>query len=410
MRSGLTVKAAVVPLALAVLSVQGCSAQPGEEKPAAKRSGPEAPFLGNRGYALPDTAFTRDDSVVTATCGMGARYAAVTVRAWDPETWQPRAERTFPIPGDAAFTNHAGAKKVNSPLVDLCGMNADDPSPYKVATLEYMAPRVRALFDLAYTRMAVVLRDPGNTADSRVGYVASGADLDEVERLSGAPGADEQNAVMSPDGRSVWFTYAARGGGQRIGSRSTEGSHELSDEGPAAGHGLPLTVMGKPPRAVQADTVHLAPGGRRLTAKAPKVFGNVFDTWNSSGALTSRSAHRATLLSGCVGVVGWTGDDRVLCRTSTGTFRVMDARTGRASGAPISVVGPHDGRVAEGMLVSPDGKRFLVAVHEPNARRSDDAYAYRKPDFRVVPTAGRGETTGVVNDLLDTYTVFLSWS
>ncbi|MET9355058.1 hypothetical protein ABZY14_19035 [Streptomyces sp. NPDC006617] len=400
----------VAPLALAVLCVQGCSAQPAEEKPASKSSASAAPYLGNRDYVLPDSPFTRDDTVVTATCGMGARFAAVTVRAWDPETWQPRAERTFPIPSDAAFTNYAGVKAVNSPLVDLCGMNPDNPSPYKVATLEYMAPRVRALFDLAFTRMAVVLRDRGNNKDSHVGYVVSGADLDDVVRLSGAAGADEQNAVMSPDGRGVWFTYTAKGGGQRIGSRSTEGSHDLSDEGPAAGHGLPLTVVGKPPRAVQADTVHLAPGGRRLTAKAPKVFGNVFDTWNSSGALTSRSARRATLLSGCVGVVGWTGDDRALCRTSTGTFRIMDTRTGRASGAPISVIDPHDGRVAEGMLVSPDGKRFLVAVHEPNARRSDDTYSYRKPDFRVVPTTGGEATTDVVNDLLDTYTVFLSWS
>ncbi|TYP13757.1 hypothetical protein FHV95_102214 [Streptomyces coelicolor] len=409
MRSGLTVKA-VTSLALAALCVQGCSAQPAEEKPAPTSSASAAPFLGNRDYVLPDSPFTRDDTVVTATCGMGARYAAVTVRAWDPETWQPRAERTFPIPGDAAFTNYAGAKTVNSPLVDLCGMNPDNPSPYEVATLDYMAPRVRALFDLAFTRMAVVLRDPDNKADSHVGYVVSGAGLDDVVRLDGAAGADEQNAVMSPDGSSVWFTYTAEGGGKRIGSRPAEGSHHLSDEGPAAGHGLPLTVLGKPPRAVQADTVHLAPGGRRLTAKAPKVFGNVFDTWTSSGPLTSRSAHRATLLSGCVGVVGWTGDDRVLCRTSTGTFRIMDARTGRASGAPVSVVGPQDGTVAEGMLVSPDGERFLVAVHEPNARRSDDDYSYRRPDFRVVPTTGSGATTSVVNDLLDTYTMFLSWS
>ncbi|KKD11901.1 hypothetical protein TR66_28785 [Streptomyces sp. WM6391] len=100
----------------------------------------------------------------------------------------------------------------------------------------------------------------------------------------------------------------------------------------------------------------------------------------------------------------------MLCRTSTGTFRIMDARTGRASGAPVSVVGPQDGTVAEGMLVSPDGERFLVAVHEPNARRSDDDYSYRRPDFRVVPTTGSGATTSVVNDLLDTYTMFLSWS
>ncbi|MBQ0825681.1 hypothetical protein [Streptomyces tagetis] len=42
-------------------------------------------------------------------------------------------------------------------------------------------------------------------------------------------------------------------------------------EGPAIGYDLPLTVTGKPPRAVQANMVHLAPDGRRLTATAPKI-------------------------------------------------------------------------------------------------------------------------------------------
>lgn len=53
MRSGLTVKA-VTSLALAALCVQGCSAQPAEEKPAPTSSASAAPFLGNRDYVLPD--------------------------------------------------------------------------------------------------------------------------------------------------------------------------------------------------------------------------------------------------------------------------------------------------------------------------------------------------------------------
>jgi hypothetical protein len=203
--------------------------------------------------------------------------------------------------------------------------------------------------------MAVVLRGPGGKTASHVGFVKSDAEQDDLVRLSGAAADDEQNAVMSPDGRSVWFTYTDRDGRKRIGSRSTEGDHHLSDEGPAAGNDLPLTITGKPARAVQANMVHLAPDGRRLTATAPQVFGTVFDTWNSSGPLSRTSAREAVLLSGCAGVVGWVGDDRVLCRTSSGSFRTMDARTGRAAGAPISMVGPQDGTVAERMLVSPDG-------------------------------------------------------
>ncbi|MFE0186581.1 hypothetical protein [Streptomyces sp. NPDC058989] len=366
------------------------------------------PYLGNRGYALPDSPFTRKGTVITATCNMGARYASISVQAWDPETWRPRAERQFPIPSDAAFTNYPGAKAVNSPLVDLCGVSPDAPSPYPVSSLEYTAPRVRALFDLAFTRMAVVLRDPAGKTTSHVGFVTGGADQDEVVRLGGTARDDEQNAVMSPDGRSVWFTYTAHDGKKRIGSRSVAGDHCLSDEGPAAGHGVPLTISGKPPRAVQANMVRLAPNGRRLTANAPKVFGNVFDTWNSSGPLTGASAHGTTLLSGCVGVVGWIGDDRVLCRTSSGSFQAVDARTGRASGAPISVVGPYDGTVAEGMLVSADGKKSIVSVHQPNGRKREGA-EYEGPDFRVVPTTSGGSTNHISSNLLSMETMFLEW-
>lgn len=341
---------------------------------------------------------------------MGARYAAVDVTAWDPETWKPRATRVFTVPQDAAFNNYPGVKTVHSPLVDLCGgENPDAPALYPTDSLEHIAPRVRALFDLSYTRMAVVLRDPGGKTASHVGFVKSEAEQDHFVRLSGAAGDDEQNAVMSPDGRSVWFTYTDRDGRKRIGSRSTDGDHHLSDEGPAAGNDLPLTVTGKPARAVQANIVHLAPDGRRLTATAPKVFGTVFDTWNSSGPLSRTSAREAVLLSGCAGAVGWVGDGRVLCRTSSGSFRTMDARTGRAAGAPISVVGPQDGTVAEGMLVSPDGTKFIVSVRRPNAEQDPD-YGYQAPDFRVVPATAGGTATDLANDELDVHTVFLSWS
>ncbi|MCX4400025.1 hypothetical protein OG887_44050 (plasmid) [Streptomyces sp. NBC_00053] len=408
MRPGLAGKAAVLA-ALAVLPLQACTSQPSTDKPASGSSARSAPYLGNRGYALPDSPFTRENTVVTARCGVGARYVGVVVTAWDPENWKPRATRWFNVPEDAAFNNYSGAKTVHSPLGDLCAENPDAPAPYPTDSLEHIAPRVRVLFDLSYTRMAVVLRDPGGKTASHVGFVKSDAEQNDFVRLSGATGDDEQNAVMSPDGRSVWFTYTDRSGRKRIGSRSAEGDHHLSDEGPAAGNDLPLTVTGKPARAVQANMVHLAPDGRRLTATAPKVFGTVFDTWNSSGPLSRTSARKAVLLSGCAGVVGWVGDDRVLCRTSSGSFRTMDARTGRAAGAPISVVGPQDGTVAEGMLVSPDGTKFIVSVHRPDAERDPD-YGYHAPDLRVVPTTRGGTATDLADEELDLHTVFLSWS
>lgn len=404
LRSALTGRVAVLAAVLTVLCVQGCgsSASDDEKRP---EPVPSAPYWGNRGYALPDGPFTREDTVVTATCNMGARYAGVDVQAWNPERWELLDTRNFFIPVDAAFTNYPGVQAVHSPLVELCGVTPDSPSPYAVDDLEYVTPRVRALFDLAYTRMAVVLRD----ADGRTthaGYVESGGNADDFVRLSDAESDDEQNAVMAPDGRSVWFTYFTADGERRIGSRSTEGDHRLSDQGPATGHDLPLTVSGKPPRAVQADMVRLAPDGRRFTATAPKIYGHVFRTRASSGPLNAASGRTATLLSGCLGVVGWVDGERVLCRTQSGSFRTVNTRSGRAEGNAVAVIREDDGRVAEGMVVSADGERFIVSVHLPNDRSGGPLGL---DDFRVVSTSGEGVAVPISADLLTDGTVFLEW-
>ncbi|GAA4001571.1 hypothetical protein GCM10022384_55580 [Streptomyces marokkonensis] len=54
--------------------------------------------------------------------------------------------------------------------------------------------------------MAVVLRDlDGRTIHA--GFVKSGDDLGDFVRLDGATGSDEENAVTSPDGRSVELAH-----------------------------------------------------------------------------------------------------------------------------------------------------------------------------------------------------------
>lgn len=402
---------AVTLALLAVLCVPGCSAESSKEKPDTATSAPPAPYHGNREHVLPDSPFTREDTVISASCGSASGGVGVLVQAWDPERWEPRGERYFRLPNDAVFANFPKFKEVSSPLVDLCGMLPADLSPYGVNDLEQMSPRTRALFDLTFTRMAVVFRNIDGKS-THAGFVEIDTTFDNSVRLSGATGDDEQNAVMSPDGRSVWFTYSDSAGEQRIGSRPAEGDRGLSDEGPASGHAVPLVVSGKPPHAVQANMVHLAPDGRRLTATAPKVFGHVFDTLDPSGPLTETSARSATLLSGCVGIVGWIGDDRVLCRDQAGSFRAVDARSGRAEGAEISVVDPSEitanAMIAEGMLVSADGKRFIVAVHMPNDRYRY-GYGSDGTDFRVASTSGEGEATRIVHESLTSSTVFLEW-
>jgi hypothetical protein len=390
----------VAPAVLAVLGATACGAQPATETP---DNAPETRYLGNDGYPVPDSPFTREGAVITASCLLGGRGAAVSVQAWDSTAWTVSAERVFDISG-VAFGNPSDAEPVHSPLADLCGRRPWNPSPYGVDSLENKAARIRALFDIGYTRMAVVLRDPGTEATHAGFLEEAGAPV----RLSSAAADDEQNAVLSPDGRSVWFTYTAASGEHRIGSRSTEGDHLLSDEGPAAGHDRPLVVSGKPALGIQADVVRVSPEGNRFTAKAANVFGTVFDAPDSSGALTGESARNATLVRDCVGVVGWVDDSHVLCRTASGSFQRMDARSGSPSGEAVTAVDPADGRTAEGMVVSADGKKFIASVHHPNDTGSDELTGLG-PDFRVVSTTATGESTGILADVLWPDTIFLEW-
>ncbi|MBB5480429.1 hypothetical protein [Micromonospora parathelypteridis] len=400
MRFGVAPRA--VAVTLAVLCLAACSSPPKAEK---QGSGPATANRGNDGYDLPDTPFTRKGAVITATCSIGARAAAVVVQAWDPDGWQPLDEHMFDIPAGAAFSNYPGVEAVNSPLVDLCRQSTDRPSPYRLDDLEHMAPRIRALFDLGFTRMAVVFREPDGKA-THAGSVASGDPQGDAAAPSGATGNDEQNAAMAPDGRSVWFTYRNPAGEQRIGSRAIQGNQDLTDEGPAAGNELPLTVSGKPPRAIQAGMVRVSPNGRRFTGFAPKVFGRIFDASDSSIALSGKSASNATLVRDCVAIVGWISDAQVLCRAPSGSFQVADAHSGDPVGAAIEVVGANDGTVAEGMVVSADGKHFIAAVHIPNDPYGDPL---QPPDLRVVPTNPGGETVPISNDSLSADTVFLAW-
>ncbi|GHC50897.1 hypothetical protein GCM10010309_07450 [Streptomyces violaceochromogenes] len=44
----------------------------------------------------------------------------------------------------------------------------------------------------------------------------------------------------------------------------------------------------------------------------------------------------------------------------------LSARSGRPEGNAVAVVREDDGRVAEGMVVSVDGEKFIASVHSPN--------------------------------------------
>ncbi|MEU0174119.1 hypothetical protein ABZ178_12290 [Streptomyces massasporeus] len=84
----------------------------------------------------------------------------------------------------------------------------------------------------------------------------------------------------------------------------------------------------------------------------------------------------------------------------------MSARSGRPEGNAVAVVREDDGRVAEGMVVSADGEKFIASVHSPNDRSGQPLGL---GDFRVVSTSGEGAAVAVSAESLTNDTVFLEW-
>ncbi|WP_128978584.1 hypothetical protein [Streptomyces roseicoloratus] len=379
---------AVLAAAALLAVVTGCTARPAAD-PAARTPTPRAaPGPWGR------------DRVVSAECLKGARYVAVRVQSWDPGSWKPVAERLFDVPESVAFWQEPGKEAVLTPLFDLCRENPTD-AVYTSDALERVVPRVRAVFDRDFTRMAVVLR----TSDGRgthVGFVDAKG-LTDLTARDARPGASrrEQNAVLAPDGSRVWFTYETADGRARIGSRSVTGGAALRDEGPAAAANLPLVVLDGPPaRAVQAEMVHVSPDGRRITAATEGGGPALLDVPARSTALTEAAAGRPGGLGACLHAVGWSAQDRLLCRTRTGAFRTFGTAPGAGPGPVLTVAG---GAGGEGLVVSPDGSRFLLVQHPPG-----DPYAGFR-GFRVAGTEPGAPSVKVPAEALNGHSLFLEW-
>ncbi|MFJ3904603.1 hypothetical protein [Streptomyces sp. NPDC090025] len=401
------VLAAALTTALTLLAVTGCT-RDGDPGPATTSASAPARVP----TAAPAPGPWGTDVVVSADCMLGARFAAVQLRAWDPRTWKVKAERVFDLPPEAVFSRDPGGPETLSPLVDLCRTNPDE-AVYPSDALERVVPRVRALFDRDFTTLAVVLRTPDGK-DSHVGYVRAGdrdggrADLTARDRTA-TVGAHEQNAALSPDGTRVWFTYQLPSGRDRIGSRAIGGGDPgRRDEGPAVGAALPLVVVDGPPRGVQAELLRTAPDGLRTTVvrgSGPGV--SVVELPDAPTVLAGAAVRGAREVPGCLHAVGWTGPERLLCRTESGGFRTVGTGPDAAPG-PETRPGV---RGSEGLLVSPDGSRFLLSEHPPG----DPYDGFR--GFRIVGTgAGTGAGTGpggavtpLTDPTLTGNTLFIEW-
>ncbi|MGI5233500.1 hypothetical protein [Actinoallomurus sp. CA-142502] len=339
------------------------------------------------------------DVVVTADCMLGGSAAAIDIAGWDPRTWKRLTQITFDLPAPAIFST-VDARAL-TPMIDLCRQPGSE-GVYDSDSMEWAVPRIRAMFDRDFTRMAVVLRGSGGD-ETHVGFIDRQGKLTDLTGGGDSLGFTprEENAAMAPDGSAVWFTFETSDGKHRIGSRPVNGAHTLTDQGPATDTNLPLVLVGQPFRGVQAEMVHLSPDGSRMTAWAHGVDENVFDVPATSTALTADTAKHPKSLDGCPEAVGWTGPQTVLCRMDQlGQFRTVGTDPGAAPG-PVLV--PANDKENEGEVISPDGKRFIFNSH----RASDPTGGFM--GFYVAGTTPGSAPQKLTVDALNAQTVFLEW-
>jgi hypothetical protein len=389
----------VVPASLLAVSLvlAGATACESGDVPRRKSSLAATPD-GSRDAA----GFRQRNLVVTAECVLGGRFGAVEVTGWDPQTWKRLAQATFALPSSAVFSG-ADSSPAMTPLIDLCRQHAgSEDAVYDSDRLEWAVPRVRALFDRDFTKMAVVLHGSGGD-EARVGVVDRQGGLTDLTGGEGSLGdtPHEENAVMAPDGSAVWFTYTTSAGKHRIGSRPVGGGHTLTDQGPATSTNLPLVMVGTPPRGVQADMVHVSPDGRRMAAWAHGVDQNLFDVPATSTALTAGTAEHAQTVDQCSEVVGWTGPQTLLCADET-SHQFVTVGTGPDAARSAALL-PANDKENEGEVISPDGRRFIFDSHRP-----DDPFGGFM-GFYIGGTTPGTPSQKLTAEALNGQTLFLEW-
>ncbi|OKK16199.1 hypothetical protein AMK16_26255 [Streptomyces sp. CB00455] len=232
--------------------------------------GSGAPAAPNAaGGSTGDATFRGKDLVISAGCTVPAsRPATVWVQGFDPSTWKKVASVEFTLPAQAVIDKRDGEEL--SALYSLCAENLphEEPAVGLAASDMAFGPRVRQLFDRDFTKLAVVTAD--DKAGARhVGYVdRTGKFTDLTGDGSGfSTTPKEQDALFAPDGESVWFTHLDATRQQHIASRSTSGTHQLTEqwasEKPATVDSI-LMLGGTPLRGVLGESPRFSPDGKRV--------------------------------------------------------------------------------------------------------------------------------------------------
>ncbi|WP_310719560.1 hypothetical protein [Streptomyces lydicus] len=223
----------------------------------------------NAGGSTGHSTFRGKDLVISAGCTVPAsRPATVWVQGFDPSTWKKVASVEFRLPAQVVIDKRDGEEL--SALYSLCAENLphEEPTDGIAASDAAFGPRVRQLFDRDFTKLAVVTADD-RTGARHVGYVDRTAKLTDLtgDGNGFASTPKEQDALFAPDGKSIWFTHLDAARQQHIASRSTSGTHRLTEqwagEEPATGDSI-LMLGGTPLRGVLGESPRFSSDGKRV--------------------------------------------------------------------------------------------------------------------------------------------------
>ncbi|MBB4945429.1 hypothetical protein F4556_000964 [Kitasatospora gansuensis] len=322
-----------------------------------------------------DSTFRGKDLVISAGCTVPAsRPATVWIQGFDPSTWKKVASVEFTLPAQVVIDKRDHEEL--SALYSLCANDLphEEPAGGTATSDAAFGPRVRQLFDRDFTKLAVVTADD-RTGARHVGYVdRAGKFTDLTGDGNGfATTPKEQDALFAPDGGSVWFTHLDAARQQHIASRSTSGSHEITEqwagEPPATLDNI-LVLGGSPLRGLVGPNPRFSPDGKRV-AGFVHGHGDSVTPVTASGPLATTGA--LPIPDSECRPSGWVDNHTLLCAYSQAgppprhlnNFWTVDIDRLRSDSSRKTTDGagpdllPVTDRVNLPLAVSPDGKRLL---------------------------------------------------